>query len=138
MLPMQYFVEGIPPSQGSPDSKIGGAWQQTLKKAATAEIGSSPPANGPFVVAIAYFHRRLPRGRAMPDVDNIIKPVLDSLQGLVYRNDRRVSDVLCRRRNLDADEQIQNAPGPLIGKLASADHVVYVVVDDAPIEEKHL
>ena len=74
----------------------------------------------------------------MPDVDNIIKPVLDSLQGLVYRNDRRVSDVLCRRRNLDADEQIQNARGPLISKLASADHVVYVVVDDAPIEEKHL
>ena len=42
MLPIQYFVEGIPPSQGSPDSKIGGAWQQTLKKAATAEIRLIP------------------------------------------------------------------------------------------------
>ena len=74
----------------------------------------------------------------MPDIDNIIKSVLDSLQRLVYRNDRSVSDVLCRRRNLDADEEIQNATGFLIENLTKAEHIVYVVVDDAPIEERHL
>ena len=138
MWPIEFVAHGIPPSQGSPDSKVGGPWQKQLKNAASGPLGSSQPGNGPFMVAIAYFHRRFPSGRTMPDIDNIIKSVLDSLQGLVYRNDRRVSDVLCRRRNLDADEEIQNPTSLLIHHLTNADHMVYVVVDEAPIKENHL
>ena len=138
MWPIEFVADGIPPSQGSAESKVGGPWQKKLKNAASGQLVSSQPGSGPFVVAIAYFHTRLPSGRSMPDIDNIIKSVLDSLQGLVYRNDRRVSDVLCRRRDLDADEQIQNPTGFLIRNLADAKHMVYVVVDDAPIKEQHL
>ena len=74
----------------------------------------------------------------MPDIDNIVKSVLDSLERVVYRNDRMVSDVLCRRRNLDADQEIQNPTKFLIHSLTDTRSTVYVVVDDMPIKEKHL
>lgn len=138
MWPIEFVVHGIPPSQGSAESKRGGPWQKQLKDAASGQLGASQPTNGPFVVAIAYFYRRLPSGRQMPDIDNIIKSVLDGLEGVVYRNDRMVSDVLCRRRNLDADEEIQNPTSLLIHSLNNTRSTVYVVVDDMPIREKHL
>ena len=44
-----------------------------------------------------------------------------------------------RRRNLDADEQIQNMPG-LTGPVSWPALTMWCTlwVDDAPIEEKHL
>ena len=36
--------------------------------------------------------------RNLPDVDNIIKTILDSLTDIVYDDDSRVSDIICRRR----------------------------------------
>ena len=38
--------------------------------------------------------------RNLPDVDNIIKTILDSLADIIYDDDRRVSDIICRRRYL--------------------------------------
>lgn len=111
---------------------------ETAQRAASGQLGESQPGSGPFAVAIAYFYRRLPSGRKMPDIDNIIKSVLDSLEGVVYRNDRMVADVLCRRRNLDAYEEIQNPTRFLIHSLNNTRSTVYVVVDDMPIKEKHL
>jgi crossover junction endodeoxyribonuclease RusA len=35
------------------------------------------------------------------DVDNLVKPIQDALQGVAYRNDRQVSDVTGRRRKID-------------------------------------
>ena len=138
MWPIEFVAHGIPPSQESAESKRGGSWQKQLKDAASGQLGESQPGSGPFAVAIAYFYRRLPSGRKMPDIDNIIKSVLDSLEGVVYRNDRMVADVLCRRRNLDAYEEIQNPTRFLIHSLNNTRSTVYVVVDDMPIKEKHL
>ena len=37
------------------------------------------------------------------DVDNIPKPILDALKGLVFRDDSQVYDLLCRKRNFGID-----------------------------------
>ena len=44
----------------------------------------------------------------MPDIDNIAKPIVDSLIGLIYDDDRSVTDVLCRRRDLSISQQIDS------------------------------
>ena len=37
------------------------------------------------------------------DVDNIVKPIQDALSGLVYLDDKQVTDVLSRKRSLNGD-----------------------------------
>jgi crossover junction endodeoxyribonuclease RusA len=35
------------------------------------------------------------------DVDNLVKPIQDALQGIAYRNDRQISEVTGRRWKID-------------------------------------
>jgi crossover junction endodeoxyribonuclease RusA len=41
------------------------------------------------------------------DVDNILKPILDALKGLLY-DDNQIVDILCRKRNLNSNLRIEN------------------------------
>ena len=54
-------------------------------------------------MTITYFH-----GSDPLDVDNIPKPILDALKGLVYSDDSHVSDLLCRKRDLSKDRGFGN------------------------------
>ena len=48
-----------------------------------------------------------------PDVDNIIKPILDALETVVYINDQQVHRVISEKLDLSRTDRIQN-PGPLL------------------------
>ena len=58
--------------------------------------------------------------------------------GLVYDNDYIVTDVLCRRRSLDGDLEIQKPSASLLRSLAPNREFVHVIIDDAPIREERL
>ena len=55
------------------------------------------PVTEPVMIAITHFY-----GGASMDVDNIPKPVLDALKGLVYVDDEQLTDITCRKRDLNA------------------------------------
>ena len=78
------------------------------------------------MVTITYFYQQ-----ASPDVDNIPKPILDALKGLVYMDDEQVTDVLCRKRRLNSDLRIENPSSMLSERIIRGDVFLYVVVDDA-------
>ena len=138
MWPIEFAIHQIPPSQHSRSSKRATQWQKDLKTAASVQLGTSQPATLKFALAITFFFKLLPRGRHMPDIDNITKSVLDSLEGLVYKDDKSVTDVLCRRRDLNANLQISNPSSYLIRSLAVSGNFLHVIVDDAPIKGVHL
>ncbi len=73
-----------------------------------------------------------------PDIDNIAKPIVDALEGLIYDDDYIVTDVLCRRRSLDSDLEIQKPTASLLRSLAANREFVHVITDDAPICQEHL
>ena len=37
------------------------------------------------------------------DIDNLPKPISDALKGLVYLDDEQVTDIVCRKRNLNRE-----------------------------------
>jgi crossover junction endodeoxyribonuclease RusA len=41
------------------------------------------------------------------DIDNLPKPILDALKGLVYLDDTQITDVVCRKRNLHSDLRVE-------------------------------
>ncbi len=75
-----------------------------------------------------YFHV----GPADIDVDNMAKPILDALVGLVYWDDGVVSELVSRRTPLDEAVMIEDAYEELAEALRDAKDVVYVVVRDRP------
>ena len=69
------------------------------------------------------------------DVDNIPKPILDALKGLVYSDDSQVTDLLCRKRDLNGDPRIQNPSPILLDTLRHSEKFLHITVVDALTQE---
>jgi len=62
------------------------------------EEGGPGPTHQDVAVLIIYFYQ----GEAVLDVDNIAKSLLDGLRGVLFRDDRQVSELLVRKSRLSA------------------------------------
>lgn len=101
-----------------------------MHNAAAAFWQRQQPVDGAVAVTITHLF-----DRAELDVDNIPKPILDALKGLIYSDDAAVTDLICRKRNLTDDPQISNASPILRQSLNRNLEFVHVFIDDAPIRE---
>lgn len=79
---------------------------------------------------MVYFSRGLPF-----DLDNLPKPILDALKGLVYSDDNQVTDLVCRKRNLSDEMGIVTDLASLDRALSSRIEFVHIVVENAPQQE---
>jgi len=77
-------------------------------------------------------------GESPPDTDNIIKPIQDSLIGIVFGDDSQISDVDSHRRFLDDPIDLTTLPELLLAGIASAAECVYVRVSDSLGVESYL
>jgi len=71
---------------------------------------------------------------ASMDVDNIPKPISDALKGLVYEDDKQVTDVLCRKRNRNVC-RVRNPSSVLADGLNRGNEFLYVAINEAPDQE---
>ena len=79
-------------------------------------------------VTIVYFHRE----ETDIDIDNIIKPILDALAGLVYVDDKLVAQVLARRTRLSDGLIIRDMDESLALGIDEGSDFTYVIVDEEP------
>jgi hypothetical protein len=91
MPAVEFIVRGVPVSL-SGSSKGRKAWQKAVSDAAAAAWGHYPLDVAPLKAAILYCSD----GASDLDVDNIAKPILDALNGLIYEDDRQVRQILIR------------------------------------------
>ena len=82
------------------------------------------------MITITYFFE----GSSM-DVDNLPKPIVDALQGLVYLDDEQVTDVLSRKRDLGAELRVLNPSPNLAEAFDRGGEFLHVVVSPAPNQE---
>ena len=68
------------------------------------------------------------------DVDNIPKPILDALKGLVYIDDEQITDIICRKRSLQTELRVENPA--IIDALIDGDEFLYILVETAPDQEE--
>ena len=88
------------------------------------------PHDGPAAVTLTYFYDDMPM-----DVDNIPKPVLDALIGLVYHDDSQVTDILCRKREIAPDLAIPKRSHILGLALDHESDFLHVVIEEAQDKE---
>jgi crossover junction endodeoxyribonuclease RusA len=131
VLPFEFVIDGPPVSQQARRRERVRQWRDTVPR--SAEQHWPPvelPVTGPIMLTVMYFYD----GVAM-DLDNLPKPILDALKGLVYLDDDQVTDIVCRKRNRNSDLRLENPSNLLSEGFRRGNEFLYVVVGEAPDQE---
>lgn len=78
-----------PLSLGS-ESRRRRSYQGVVRRHAKAARGGVPPFQGAVYARIVWFHTYALQADEDPDLDNLVKPILDALVGVLYADDRSV------------------------------------------------
>lgn len=128
MLPFEFRIDQTPVSQQARRRKLRSQWQETVRRSAEQYWPAGEmPFDGRLMVTIVHFYEGIDL-----DVDNIPKPILDGLKGLVYGDDRQITDLVCRKRELR-----ENIPFPELSDLLReginrGNPFVYTLITVAP------
>lgn len=135
MLPFEFTVPGPPVSHQSNNRAKLAAWHQFVRAAAQARWGAREPAAATLKITVTYYHE----GEAVRiDNDNMVKPIQDALIGLVYADDRLITDTAVRKTSIDGLFRVRGLPLLLLEGLARGDPFLHVVIDQAPGHEDPL
>lgn len=115
-----------------------GRYQGQIKSVAQSRFASPPIYDDRLYARIIWFTRK----KGGPDVDNIIKPILDALKGTVYGDDSQIDQCLATKIDLTkpftvSAKHIWGADyQELIDLLGSpADDILYIEVGRIPDQQ---
>jgi crossover junction endodeoxyribonuclease RusA len=130
MVLVEFAVFGTPVSYQSNNRELLRRWEERVRTAAEAAwpANTLPVSTDCLLVVVYFFSRPIP----MIDNDNLIKPIQDALIGLVYQDDRQVTDSVIRRTDVQGSFFLQDQSEVLLTALRGGDSFVYVRVEDAP------
>ncbi|MBD2022200.1 RusA family crossover junction endodeoxyribonuclease [Leptolyngbya sp. FACHB-36] len=132
MLPFEFLVTGKPVSHQTKDKKRLQAWKTTVRNAAEAHWNSHPTGENVRVVITHYYDTEPGNESGVPDSDNIVKPVRDALNGVIYADDYQITDFVSRRRNLNSSFRVKGMSSVLAKGFCSGDEFLHIRVDSAP------
>lgn len=134
MLPLEFRVTGTPISHQSHNKQLLADWKAKVEAAARAALRPTATATADAVeVHVVYYFEGKPT--AIPDEDNLLKPIQDAMRGVVYRDDNLVMDGTCRKRDIDGPYRVRNWSRVLAEGFVQGDEFVHVVVSRAPDPE---
>lgn len=104
----QMIVPQRPASRKSTNS----GYQKGLRAAASKLVSAAPHVGLPLYSRVIWFHTiPVRQGGCDPDVDNILKPIHDSLKGIVYSDDFLIRK--CVSQRVDASSSVTLPSGQL-------------------------
>ncbi len=129
MPPLLEFVMARPPLSQRANSKPRSQWRASVRETARQQWGAASPVSREVAVTITYFLRDEDL-----DVDNIPKPILDALTGLVYADDVQVSDLPCRKRRLE-NVRTRNPSRMVQESIGNGEPFTHILVEEGRIDE---
>lgn len=125
MTHLEFAVPGPPISNQSQGTALSG-WRATVE--AEARKGwNALPLSGVLKAVVINFHTG---GKPPLDLDNMSKPILDVLQGVVYSDDRQIRQAELAHVKIDTPLVVVGASKVLVAALQVGDQFVYVRVED--------
>lgn len=125
MLPFEFTIQGPPVSNQTRNRARLQQWKHDVRAAAQARV---PAGTAPVADAVQFTVTYYYEGDS-PDVDNIIKPMQDALNGLVFVDDAQVAETKARKRPLDGSYQIKGASGILLQGFAAGVGFLHIRVE---------
>ena len=129
-LPFDFTIPGPPVSQQARRPERIREWRERVRDAANQFWLEASPVAGFLMVTVIYFHDGKPF-----DVDNIAKPVLDALKGMVFGDDSQITDLVCRKRDLNNLPLVTSSSEVLNAAIDNGSQFLHIVVEDAPERE---
>lgn len=130
MLPFEFIVEGPPVSYQTRRRENLKAWQATVRIAAQVYWPEDAlPFTESLKFSITYFHD----GTATRiDNDNLVKPLQDALNGLIYVDDRQITDTQIRKTDINGKFQVRGISPVLADGFCRGNEFLYVRIELAP------
>ncbi len=128
MMRLEFVLRGPPVSYQASDRASLKAWQARVRGEA-AKVWTAAPMTGRLKFLLINFHE----GDEPPlDDDNMVKPIRDALNGLVYEDDRQIRYSETMHVPIDDPIKIRGASAVLLAAFSEGDEFLYVRVEDAP------
>src|SRR6516225_1459647 len=125
---LEIMILGPPVSYQTKDKNNLKAWQALIRAEAT-NVWKGPPLKGKLKFLLINFHE----GDKPPlDDDNMVKPIRDALNGLVYEDDRQIRYSETLQVPIDDPIKIRGASVILLAAYSKGDEFLYVRIEDAP------
>jgi len=131
----EFFVEGPPLSQQTRNPARLRQWKEYVRGEATTLWPREAPFDGRLKLTVVYYHER---DSVLIDHDNMIKPIQDALAGLVYRNDRQITDSQTRKTSIDGRFRVRHLSPMYARAFANGKEFIYVRIEEAPNHEELL
>ena len=135
---MELIVVDVPRSANA-NPRLRRRWRERVSRAARErlrEAGEAEPTDQDVSILIIYFHQ----GETTIDVDNTAKSLLDGLKGVVFRDDRQVSELRVRKSRFGAGLSLNGASLCLLEAIERMSQIdsdfVYVRTDPAPDQSR--
>ena len=105
------------------------AWKSYVRAEASQAWNATPATAEAFRLTLVYL-----RNTSSVDSDNIIKPIQDALETVVYPADELITDVDSHRRLFTEPSDLTTSPALLIQGIAQQQECVYVRVQAGPVQ----
>ena len=104
-------------------------WIKTVRAAAQKQWSQAkrPTNSQRVIVHITNYYTLAP-----PDVDNIIKPILDAIETVAYINDEQVYKVVSEKFDLTFVSRIENPTALLAAGLEKYTELLHIIVEWNP------
>lgn len=136
MLPFEFIVTGPPTSYQTRYAKRLQAWKQTVRMAALHRWPKDiPPLKNRLKLTVCYYHDGV---SVTIDNDNMVKPIQDALIGLVYEDDRQLTDIQVRKTDINGKFYVRGMSPILAEGFINTEEFVFVRVELAPSHEEFL
>jgi crossover junction endodeoxyribonuclease RusA len=133
MLPFEFVVIGKPISHQAKERKRVQVWKEQVRQVAESFWKENPPLGEYIKVVITHYYDA-PGGdeSTVPDSDNIVKPIRDALNGLIYVDDYQITDFISRRRNLNGSFRIRGISPALAEGFCQGEEFLHIRIEAAP------
>lgn len=135
MDPFEFFVEGRSAFAANTKTAQASGVEGLCADRGRKALAGSRTYEGALKLTVVYYHE----GPAVSsDLDNMIKPIQDALEGLVYRNDRQITDAQMRKTNIDGRFRLRRISSVYARAFGSGKEFVYIRIEEAPNHEELL
>lgn len=130
MLPFEFVVIGVPVSYQAANRLRLADWRSLVRATAMRRW---PTPQLPLVqrlkITVVYYHEG---DRTRLDNDNLLKPIQDALNGLVYVDDRQLTDTVVCKTSIDGRFFVRGISSVHVEGFIRGAEFIYVRIDDAP------
>lgn len=133
-FPVEFIVEGTPVSLQIKNKKAKDEWKELIRESSYSSLPEGHFCTDSEVsVTLFYF----PDTPMQGDIDNIVKPILDSLCKHVYFDDRQVERVLVQKFEPGKGKTFSNVSKVLSDAISGQRPLLFIKINNKYIEDTY-